>query len=39
MTHKEVHKIQFGGWNKKRYKEIRKQLKVREEKELGIRLK
>ena len=38
MTNKEIRKIQFGGWNKKRYKQIRKVLKVREEKELGIRI-
>ena len=37
MKHKEIKKIQFGGWNKKKYKQIRKLLKVREEKELGIK--
>jgi hypothetical protein len=39
MTNKEAKKIQFGGWNKRRYKEIRKLLKVREEKDLNIKLK
>jgi hypothetical protein len=39
MTNKETKKIQFGSWTKKRYKEIRKRLKVREEKELNIKLK
>jgi hypothetical protein len=39
MKNKEVKKIQFGGWTKRRYKEIRKLLKVREEKELNIKIK
>lgn len=39
MTNKQVKKIQFGGWNKKRYREIRKLLKVIEEKELNIKLR
>ena len=39
MTNKEVRKVQFGRYNKKRYKEIRKKLKVREEKELNIKIR
>lgn len=39
MTNKQVRKKQFGGYTKRRYKEIRKVLKVIEEKELEIKLK
>lgn len=39
MTNKEIRKIQFGGYNKKKYKQIRKLLKVREEKELSIKFR
>jgi len=39
MTNKEIRKIQFGGWNKKTYRQIRKTLKVREEKELSIKFR
>lgn len=39
MNNNETKKIQFGGYTKRKYKEIRKRLKVRIEKDLHIKLK
>ncbi len=38
MKNKEIKKIQFGGWNKREYKEIRRLVKGKIEKELDIKL-
>ena len=39
MNNKEVRKIQFGSYCKKNYREIRKKIKIRIEKDTGVRLK
>jgi hypothetical protein len=38
MKNKTVKKIQFGGWTKRRYKEIRRVVKTKIEKEEKIKL-
>lgn len=35
MKNKEIRKIQFGGWSKRDYKEIREKIKRRDKKEYG----
>ena len=39
MKNKQVRKVMLGGYTHKKYKYVRKLLKVMEEKELGIRFK
>ena len=39
MKNKEIKKVQFGGWTKRSFKEIRRNIKRRIEKELGIKLR
>lgn len=39
MNNKAIRKIQFGGWIKRHYREIRRIVKRRIEKELGIKLR
>lgn len=39
MNNKYTKKVQFGGWNNKSYRQIRKNIKVRVEKELKIKLR
>lgn len=39
MNNKTIRKIQFGGYTKRSYKEIRRTVKRRIEKELNIKLK
>lgn len=36
MKNKEIKKIQFGGWNKMNWKELRKEIKRRDVKDLEI---